>query len=149
VTGTVAIPFDEEAEECIVGTVVATRFGAQLAHERLTSEHFYLPGAARAFGAAVRPEVASAEEAATLCGRSDARFCKIAELADVDPRWLARCVAERPTMHDLRGVLAARVVDAARRRHVMRFASDLHCAAAEGSADDLERLLVGAGQHAI
>jgi replicative DNA helicase len=142
------IPCDSEAEENVVGCVAGSKCGSELAHQRLVGRDFYDPRCGRAFSAAVRPEVVQAEAAARPGEGYFARVRTIAELADVDLCWLEDCAANRPSFADVAGVSAARVVDAARRRRIMRLAADLHEAAAHGDDGHLTRLLVEAGHAA-
>jgi hypothetical protein len=144
----VLIPIDEEAEEHIVGMCVATRYGQRLAYERLNPADFYLLHVRRAFEAAGMAELLAAEARTNEGFRFDVRVAKIAQLATVDPRWLEKCVDERPTLVDKNGVCAARVKDASWRRSVMRWAADVHEAAGNGDHAALERLLFQGAPYA-
>lgn len=127
---TVAIPYAEADEDALVGTVAATRLGAQLNGDRVSVGDFYQPGAARVF------EIA--KDLAVL--DQDERLTVLASRADVDPVWLRRCVDDRPTMHDLPGVHARAIKEAATLRRLMRWAADVHAAAARGDVSRLEEL---------
>lgn len=127
------IPEAVDAERDIAGCCAASRHGAVLAHQRLSVSDFYTPGAGRVFAAAVAPELAGLGH--------DERVKRLAELADVDLRWLERCVWDRPVQVDVTGSVAHQVKDAARRRQLMRVASDAYALAAGGDvAEALHRL---------
>ena len=100
----------------------------------MVGSDFYLPAGARVLEAASRPEVVAAPD-------HDARVALLAELADVDPRWLEECLEGRPSFADVAGASALAVHDAARRRRVMRAAADAFKAASGGDLGDLERRL--------
>ncbi len=85
------------------------------------------------FEAALLPELAGLEH--------DLRVRVLALTADVDLAWLERCVSERPSFLDKAGASAARVLDASRRRRLMRLAADLYTGASTGDLDDLPRLV--------
>lgn len=127
---TLPIPFAEQAEADLVGTVAATRLGAHINADRVTADDFYQPACARAFEVAKDLQVVDQDE----------RLERVSREAEVDPAWLRSCVDERPTMHDLDGAHARAVKEAAERRQLMRWAADVHRAAALGDEDTLREL---------
>jgi replicative DNA helicase len=131
-----AIPLAEQCERDVIGCVTESRFGAELAHQRLVARDFYLPAAGRAFDASVRPEVV---EATTY----HARLALIAERADVSRTWLQVCVDERPSFVDLNGVSADRVREASIRRRLQRQGADLFVAAGTGDLSEMQRAAAG------
>ena len=100
---TAPIPTVEQAERDLVGCIAASRHGAELAAAgRVVGSDFYLPAGARVLEAASRPEVVAAPD-------HDARVALLAELADVDPRWLEECLEGRPSFADVAGASALAV----------------------------------------
>lgn len=124
----VAIPSDQEAEECVVGIAVGSAAGARLATERLAPEDFYRPAYARVLEVAAQ---------LTSVAGEDRRVCTIARLAGVRESELAWLVAERPCSVDSNGAFARRVKEASRRRRIMALASELYNGAASDSVESL------------
>jgi replicative DNA helicase len=109
------VPYDEEAEEVVVGCAIASEHGAALASGRLAADDFYTPRLRRLFEAAT--DLIGVESEADRIAFAAAR----AGVPEEDVRLLVRT---RPVMHDSSGSFACRVREAARRRGVMLAATD-------------------------
>lgn len=131
----VEIPWDQEAEESVVGIAVGSAAGARLATERLTPEDFYRPAYGRVL------EITS--QLTGMVGE-ERRISTIARLAGIHHRELAALVENRPCSFDTNGEWAHRVKSAARRRCVMALAAEIYNGASQSATflrDCAEELL--------
>jgi replicative DNA helicase len=121
------IPTDVEAEDAVIGCVVASAIGATLAHERLVEDDFHDRTYRRIFRASVDPRVERATDGYrpnSLDG-VEARIEAVAQLTDLSTYTIAELEAERPVCVDASGSFAKRVHRAAARRRVLLLEHEL------------------------
>ncbi len=132
------IPVDEEAEAGLVACCVDSHVAFLLAASRVQSDDFYVPRHRRLF------------DACASLGRLDGpswdtrneRVVEAARIAGVAEKELRKMLDERTTSDDKAGRLAARIVDARRRRDLMSLTARVYNAVAVGARlDEVEPLL--------
>lgn len=122
------VPYDEIAEEEVVGVVVGSRHGAGLILDRgITVEDFYKP--------LHRSLFATVEHLAELVD-DDERARIAAEKAGADLEEVVALVRNRCVQWDEAGTFCRRVQHAARRRDAMQACSDAYNALGEGADVD-------------
>lgn len=122
--------FAEHAEEVVAGCALASRHGAGLAASRLDRRHFNDPKCRALFEAAVVCELVDQDDRIHDCALD----------ADVDPRFAARVVADRPVQWDTAGGYAAEIVaKAAARRRAEALLVELDDLGVHVYADELVR----------
>lgn len=122
------VPYDEIAEEEVVGVVVGSRHGAGLVVSRgITAEDFYKPLHAALF--------ATVEQMGDLTD-DDERAARAADLAEVDIDEVHRLVRWRCVQWDEAGTFCRRVKQASRARAMMQALADAYNALGEGAEPD-------------
>ncbi len=152
----VTLPFDPQAEADLAGCAAASRYGAELAISRVRLDDLYDPACRRVLAVAASDQLSSVTAMfAVTCdfqdlvdnddlveGPYEARLAFSSFFAHVDLARLRSWCEDRPTVHDLAGTAAARVVEAAIRRRLMMAAAKLYRDAGTASRDELKQLVV-------
>lgn len=126
------VPYNEVAEEEVIGCAVATRHGAELAAERLDVDDFYKPAHRRLFASAYElPD-----------GDEEDRLALAAAEAVVDQAEVRQICRARCAMFDTAGTFAQRVSSAADRRRTMKTLAEAFNALGSGAELDEVRPLL-------
>lgn len=129
------VPFDEEAEEEVIGCALRTPWGAELARARLEPEDFYVPAHQRLFAVAHR---ITAEQSDV-----EGRAAQAARLGEVPERVALALLTGGCVMADSGGAYAKRVAAAARRRRAMEALAEAYNAIGEGEPVEAALEVVG------